>query len=194
MRNKAENADAFLYPVYIIALRELGDVFGVAVCRAEDVSRFAGRERTACPDANGLCTFFIGDGPGGLDVDEGMRDLADKLVAYLECDNANVETVYVDGVRAPDGRDAPGDATARERDYRVGSDYATGVRVVVEGERCVGQGPRRARRSHFRRGHYSRYRVGLRDRWHYETRWVRPTFVHGCGLSVTEHKVIRIVL
>lgn len=97
-----------------------------------------------------------------MDADKSIRNLANKLIAYLECDNANVETVYMDGARVPDGRNAPGDVTAREKDYRVGPDFTTGIRVVVEKEQHVRQEPRQVRQPHFRRGHFSRYRFGPR--------------------------------
>lgn len=36
---------------------------------------------------------------------------------------------------------------------------------------------------HFRRGHFRRVRLGHRDDWRYETRWIHPTFVRGAGTN-----------
>ena len=36
---------------------------------------------------------------------------------------------------------------------------------------------------HFRRGHFRRVRIGHRDDWWYETRWIPPTFVRGTGAN-----------
>lgn len=189
--------DSWPYPVSIIRLEGFGGVYGVATCKANDVNGYV-RKNGLPPlgGEGGLRTFLMGDGVGAMDTAEDALGHAERLLAYIDCDNALTRTIYLDG----GGRWREGGAavaTPHEAEYRVGADYTTGDRVVVVRDRggADGKPAGSARRAHFRRGYYRRCRVGSRDNWHYEKRWVRPTFVHGSDPSVTtQHLVTRIVL
>lgn len=191
--NATFDAEAFPYPVCIVCLSGMANVYGVAICKASDVNLYAQRYQLRGIDDVGLLTFFIGDGLGAMLVDEQVTKAADKLLTYLDCDNAETSTIYVDGA-GTDG-DVKGILEHKPNEQlRQGVDYVTGTRVVVERNNNWQVGRTRERCAHFRRGHYARYRIGPRNAWHYEKRWVRPTFVHGVGQAVTQHRVVRIVL
>lgn len=51
----------------------------------------------------------------------------------------------------------------------------------------------RTRTSHIRRGHWRRSRVGAKDDWKYEWRWIQPTSVNGGSLSDAPNRVYRLV-
>lgn len=92
------------------------------------------------------------------------------------------------------GSRASGSAASEVRTRR-GSDYETGVHVIVERPRGQVTHPRgRLKRSHFRRGYYGYVWVGPRGLQHREMRWHRPTFVHGIMSSLAEHRVVSVAL
>ncbi len=46
--------------------------------------------------------------------------------------------------------------------------------------------------THFRRGHWQRYRHGPRDSWHYETHWIPPMVVNPTGPGDSRRRVYRL--
>jgi hypothetical protein len=60
--------------------------------------------------------------------------------------------------------------------------------------RYVDSGVGPAKSSHARRGHWRRQRIGPRDAWHYEYRWIHPTIVGGHLPPDTPGRVYRLSL
>jgi hypothetical protein len=74
---------------------------------------------------------------------------------------------------------------------------AAGVRVLDDGALSGPPGqPNRGSGSspapHVRRGHRRRQRIGPRGSWHYEPRWIPPSFVTGTGTPGGTVKVYRL--
>ena len=134
------------------------------------------------------------DEPRETVADGPAREIAERLVSYIDCDNANIETVYIDGGESEGRQVRASQDQLPITEVRDGVDYTTGAQVVIERDYNRPSGLEQFRRAHFRRGHYARRRIGARDNWHYEKRWIKPTFVHGSGQTVTKHRVFRIVL
>ena len=135
---------------------------------------------------------------GGVTPDPGpaVLDVADRLITYLDCESVQFDTVFIDGgIRTR--TNSPSVATdGNDVTYVKGADLTTGTRIVVEREKCKRSSVKLVgtKRSHFRRGFFRRQRIGSRDDWHYEMRWIKPTFVHGGQAIITERKVKRVVL
>jgi hypothetical protein len=85
--------------------------------------------------------------------------------------------------------------TRRRRARRTQPANAAAQPVVIKSARRVrrvGRGVGGATAPHQRRGHWRRQRIGPRDEWHYEPRWIPPTIVGGHVASDQPGRVYRI--
>lgn len=186
--------ESFPFLMSIITLHGFSDVYGVAVFDKATLSSIDPSWKS--PKDNGHYGIAYISTKAGLvsNPSSAARLVAERLITYLDCDTAIVETVYID--TKPSGRATQSSASEPTVEMSIihGSDVVTGTRIVrlqkeTSSERLVG-----GRKAHFRRGYYRRQRIGSRDDWHYEKRWVKPTFVHGSNPAIVERKVTRIVL
>ncbi|MDO4796703.1 MAG: hypothetical protein Q4A01_01650 [Coriobacteriales bacterium] len=191
--------ESFPFHTALVRLPTFAGVLGVVVFRWQDFKESANPIddfTNAVYQGYGMA-YLMRDGGVNLNPSADLIRAAEKLVIYLDCDNAHIETVYVDG-GSPQRRIKPDVHGRSDMDttYVRGADMVTGVQVVVERERQKRETaePIITRRAHFRRGYYARRRIGKREDWHYEKRWIKPTFVHGSSAIVTERRVRRFVL
>ncbi len=192
--------ESFPFHTALIRLHGFTEVIGIAVFRWKDfIESTTLASNVSKANYDGYGTAFLTSG-GGVELNPNaeLKRVAEKLVVYLDCDNAHIETVYVDGgtsrKQTKEGKRQPQNQI--EASYVRGSDMITGTQVVIERERRKGKYAEfhSTRRSHFRRGYFARRRIGTREDWHYEKRWIKPTFVHGSTAIVTERRVRRLVL
>ena len=190
--------ESFPFHMTLVRLLTYEGILGIAVFRWEDFTKSAAFVDDSIKARHGHygMAYLLDEGGVSLDPDEDLRCAAEKLVTYLDCDNAHIETVYVDGGVSQMRKTAHNQQLPTEAEYVRGADMVTGTQVIVERERTA-RGPSESlvvRRAHFRRGYYARRRIGTREDWHYERRWIKPTFVHGSSSIVTERQVRRLVL
>lgn len=90
---------SFPFPLAIVRTPGAPGIHGVAVFRWDELRRVAKTTagRTIAAEGEfGKC-FILDDGGIALEADDSTQRLADKLLTYLDCDNAMLETVFVDG-------------------------------------------------------------------------------------------------
>ncbi len=184
---------SFPFPLTVIRVPGYAGIYGVTVFRWGDcgVSPSEALDSDSVPSSGYGAAFVLDGGCVAFSQGPDADAVRDRLVTYLDCDNAMIDATYVDQP-SPSRRNRPSVATdADEVDWVRGADFVTGAKIVIEQKKSalpvtdlVGK-----RRAHFRRGFFRRQRVGSRDDWYYETRWIKPTFVHGSKPIITERRV-----
>lgn len=191
---RTSGIESFPFPMAFIPLGDSSSILGVAVFKLDQLPNTIKGGKAFGGEFGSV--YLLKDGGATLNPEPPVFEVGDKLITYLDCESVQFDTVYVDGGKKT--RDnAPSIATdAADVEYVRGADFNTGNRIVVErdGSKRIVAKPIGTRRSHFRRGFFRRQRVGTQNDWHYEMRWIKPTYVHGSQAIVTERKVKRVVL
>jgi len=178
------------------AARELGGYLS-------GVTLFAGADgRGVADDALWLVTTNPDPAAPGISKLDRIRGIVSGRLSQstLRPLAANLAAAVAWGAwRTPAGADLPGEpgsrawrkalrrGTVRRADRRGG---LAGVHVLDVARirptarsqpRPAGAEPRQSPVTHLRRGHWRRQRVGPRDTWHYEGRWIPPAVVNPSG-------------
>ncbi len=186
--------EEFPFPMTIVRMTDTPGVYGIAVFLRQEFRKAAVTEfgKDGKYSDGYEVAYILSNGGITLEPSTRTASVGEKLTTYLDCDNAMIEVVYVDG--GTSGRRNNPRPKAVRPEYVRGADFIVGTQVVTERERQSRGAKKIIKRAHFRRGFYKRQRVGPRDAWHYETRWIKPTFVHGSESIVTERRVKRLLL
>lgn len=186
--------ESFPFLISIITLHGFSDVYGVAVFDKDALAKIDPSWKQPKGDSRYGVAYISNKAGIVSNPPRAARSVAERLITYLDCDNAIVETVYMDAESSGRVTRLSASESTVEMPIIHGSDVVTGTRIVrVQKEPSSGR-LAGGRKAHFRRGYYRRQRIGSRDDWHYEKRWVKPTFVHGSNAAIVERKVTRIVL
>lgn len=189
--------EEFPFPLSVVPIYDVPGVYGIAVFRWNDIEGNDGYANRQYGQYGVI--YILRDGGATFNPGANALAIGDRLVTYLDCESVQFDTAYVDmAATTPQKRSkADKESTAEEPpDYSIGADFMTGTRIVKERRHSKDSSAieKVMRRSHFRRGFFRRQRKGARGSWHYETVWIKPTFVHGGKAVVTERKVKRIIL